>query len=132
MHWHGDEEPSTDVLSFRWGRKFNRYVAACADLMKHLAFAARDEGNQGGARLTIVSGSVTHANVDYLIRLYRADPDVFRYVDKVGIHPYHWPEHDIWRTDFVSRIARMTGGTRTRGLRRSTSSGSTFSRRSTG
>lgn len=102
MHWHGDEEPSTDVLSFRWGRKFNRYVAGCADLMKHLSFAARDEGNQGGARLTIVSGSVTHANVDYLIRLYRADPDVFRYVDKVGIHPYHWPEHDIWRTDFVS------------------------------
>lgn len=98
-----DVETPVPVLTFRWGRKFDRYVVQAAKLIKQLSFAVRDEAGRAGAPLAIVSGSVTHVNIDYLVRLYRADPEVFRYVDKVGIHPYHWPEHDIWRTDFISR-----------------------------
>jgi hypothetical protein len=105
MDWSGlPAETSSPVSAFDWGRKFDRYVLACAQLLKHVSFAARDEGNQGRHPLAIVSGSVTHNNVDYLRRMYQADQEVFRWVDKIGVHPYHWPDHDIWRTDFVSSV----------------------------
>jgi hypothetical protein len=90
------------VSRFDWGRKFDKYVLCCAQLLKHVSFAARDEANRGDRPFAIVSGSVTHNNIDYLSRLYQADPEVFRWVDAIGVHPYHWPDHDIWRTDFVS------------------------------
>jgi hypothetical protein len=97
-----EREALTPVLSFQWGAKFDRYVRHCALLMKQLAFAARDEASRGGATLATVSGGVTHVNIDYLVRLHRADSDVFRYFDKIGVQPGHWPENDVWRTDFVS------------------------------
>jgi hypothetical protein len=102
LHWDGEGPAQTPVLSFRWGDKFDRYVKYCAELMRRLSYAARDEGSLGGVELDIVSGSVTHVNLDYLARMYVADPEAFLFVDKIGIHPYHWPEHDIRRTDFIS------------------------------
>ncbi len=91
------------VLEFPWGRKFDRYVACAADLIAHVAYAAKDEAQRARVELTVVSGAVTHNNIDYLIRMHRANPSVFRFVDAIGLHPYHWPRHDMHDTDFVSR-----------------------------
>jgi hypothetical protein len=102
MDWWGKPEPSTPVGIFNWGRKFNKYVLCCAQLMETLSKAVKEEGQKGGVELDVVSGAVTHNNVDYLRRLYQANPRVFEHVNKIGLHPYHWPAHDIWRDDFVS------------------------------
>jgi hypothetical protein len=100
--WRERDTRDTPIESFRWGAKFDWYVRCLAEVHEHLTFAARDEGNRAGVALTIVSGSVTHNDIDYLVHMFRANPDTFRYVDRIGIHPYHWVRHDIWDTRFVS------------------------------
>ncbi len=90
------------VLDYPWGVKFEQYVACAAALMEHVSFAAKHEAKKAGADLTVVSGAVTHNNVDYLIRMYRANPNVYSYVDAIGLHPYHWPRHDMHDSAFVS------------------------------
>lgn len=94
--------PETPVLEFRWGPKFDLYVRSFADLHERLSREVRDEAFSAGVPLTLVSGSVTHTNVDWLARMYRANPATFSHCDKIGIHPYHWPGHDIWDKSFVS------------------------------
>jgi hypothetical protein len=93
----------TPLRDFRWGSKFDKYVATFADLHAHVSFAARDGIYRGGAQMVVVSSAVTHVNLDWLVRMLRAHRDTFRYIDKVAIHPYHWPRHDIHDMHFVSR-----------------------------
>ena len=100
--WQLPHPPVTPVLDFRWGRKFDWYVKCFAEFQEHMSYALRDEARQGAAPLLIVSGGVTHNNLDYLIRMARAVPNAFAYVDRIGLHPYHWPFHDIWDANFVS------------------------------
>ncbi len=100
--WQLLHPPVTPVLDFRWGRKFDWYVKCFAEFQEHMSYALRDEARQGAAPLLIVSGGVTHNNLDYLIRMARAVPNAFAYVDRIGLHPYHWPFHDIWDANFVS------------------------------
>lgn len=102
MEWEDLHLKPMPIVEAQWGRKFDKYVRCLAQLHRHLSFAVADESASLGARVAVVSGSVTHNNIDYLMRMYRADSETFRYVDKIGIHPYHWPAHDIWRDDFVS------------------------------
>ena len=109
LEWE-DDPGVTPVAAFRWGRKFDRYVACLAELHERLTRAAREEAKVHGKELILVSGAVTNNNIDYLMRMYRANPQVFEYVDAIGIHPYHWPRHDIWDDHFVSREP-MTGWT---------------------
>lgn len=102
----GPTAQPTPVLDFPWGPKFDRYVWAVAELMEHISFAAADAAHRAGVQLTLVSGAVTHNNIDYLIRMYRANPKVYRYIDAIGLHPYHWPRHDMHDCDFVSSRSR--------------------------
>ena len=106
--WLADRAGTTPVGEFRWGPKFDWYVRCYADFQAHLAAAIRREADAAGAPLTIVSGGVTHNNIDYLLRMARANPDAFRLVDRIAVHPYHWPGHDIWDASFVSQ--RETAG----------------------
>ncbi|MCB9920395.1 MAG: hypothetical protein H6832_18480 [Planctomycetes bacterium] len=92
----------TPVLDFPWGAKFDQYVACCADLHEHISFAAKDAAHAGGADVRVVSGAVTNNNLDYLVRMWRANNNTFKYVDAIGIHPYHWPRHSMHDTTFVS------------------------------
>jgi tetratricopeptide (TPR) repeat protein len=92
---------TTSLSEFRWGEKFDWYVSCLADFHEKISFAVKDEAVKGGCPIVVVSGSVTHNNVDWLTRMYKANPNTFKYVDKIGIHPYHWPMHDIWDTHFV-------------------------------
>jgi hypothetical protein len=105
--------PPVGLLDYPWGAKFDWYVARFAELHEHLSFAVRDEaikglGLDGARRITIVSGGVTHNNIDYLARMYRANPNTFRYIDAIGIHPYHWPQHNVLDLNFRSPTP-MTG-----------------------
>lgn len=100
--WHATSRSITPILDFRWGDKLDWYVRWFADFHEHVSYAVRDEAAKAGARLTVVSGGVTHNNLDYLIRMDRANPNAFTYVDRIALHPYHWPAHDIWNSDFVS------------------------------
>ena len=93
----------TPLRDFRWGRKFDKYVATFADLHEHTSFAARDEIQRGGADMAVVSSAVTHVNIDWFVRMFRANPNAFRYVDKIAIHPYHWPRHDIHDMHFIGQ-----------------------------
>jgi hypothetical protein len=93
----------TALQVFRWGTKFDKYVATFADLHEHASFAARDEAQRGHAEMVIVSAAVTHVNLDWFVRMFRANPNTFRYVDAIAVHPYHWPRHDIHDLSFVSR-----------------------------
>ncbi|MFZ0931642.1 MAG: hypothetical protein WAN11_23780 [Syntrophobacteraceae bacterium] len=34
--------------------------------------------------------------------MYQANRNTFPNVDGVGIHPYHWPKHDIWDANYLS------------------------------
>ena len=52
--------------------------------------------------IDIVSAGVTHNNIDYLMRMYRANSRAFAYCTAIGLHPYHWPEHNIHDTRFKS------------------------------
>lgn len=92
----------TPLGQFRWGVKFDLYVKCFAELHEQVSAAVRAEMARAGVRLALVSGSVTHNNLDWLARMHRANPRTFQHVDKVGIHPYHWPNHDIWDKEFVS------------------------------
>jgi hypothetical protein len=100
--WRSPHPPVTSVLDFQWGRKFDWYVKCYADFQEHMSYAIRDEARQGSAPLLVISGGVTHNNLDYLIRTVRANPNAFAYVDRIGLHPYHWPFHDIWDSNFIS------------------------------
>jgi hypothetical protein len=100
--WLANGAAATPVSEFRWGPKFDWYVRCYADFQAHLAAALRREADAANAPLTIVSGGVTHNNIDYLLRMARANPDAFHLVDRVAVHPYHWPGHDIWDASFVS------------------------------
>ncbi len=95
-------ERRAPVLEFDWGRKFDWYVQCLAGFTTRVARAIKDEAAQRDVEVVTVSGGVTHNNIDYLLRMHRADPHVFKSIDKIGIHPYHWVENDVWRTDFVS------------------------------
>lgn len=99
--WYQPSSPVTPVLDFHWGSKFDWYVKCYTEFQEHTAFALRDEAYQGRSPLIVVSGGVTHNNIDYLIRMARLNPQAFTYVDRIGIHPYHWPLHDIWHDHFV-------------------------------
>ena len=33
--------------------------------------------------------------------MYLANPNTFRFVEKIAVHPYHWPRHDIHALDFI-------------------------------
>jgi hypothetical protein len=95
-------EAQTPVLEFDWGSKFDWYVRTFAHLMRDVAWAVKDEAAARGVEVVTVSGSVTHNNLDYLLRLHRADPAAFRWIDKIGLHPYHWVRNDVWDDHFVS------------------------------
>ena len=97
------QSPAPPVLEFPWGSKFEQYVAGAASLMEHVSFAAKQEAAKAGVDLRVVSGAVTHNNVDYLIRMYQVNNKVFRYVDSIGLHPYHWPRHDMHDMSFVAK-----------------------------
>ena len=56
--------------------------------------------------MVVVSSAVTHVNIDWFVRMFRANPETFRYVDKIAIHPYHWPRHDIHDMTFVDAQSR--------------------------
>jgi len=94
----------TPLKDFNWGLKFNKYVASFADLHEHASFAAKDEIGRGNAEMVVVSSAVTHVNLDWLVRMFHANQNTFRYVDKIAIHPYHWPQHDIHDMRFVGQL----------------------------
>ena len=96
----------TPLRDFRWGVKFDSYVQFFAHLHEHVSFAAKDEIARGRADMVVVSSAVTHVNIDWFVRMFRANPDTFRYVDKIAIHPYHWPRHDIHDMTFVDARPR--------------------------
>jgi hypothetical protein len=100
----------TPILEFDWGAKFDWYVKSFAELQAAIATALRDEAAAQRAPVEIVSGSVTHNNIDYLLRMARAVPGAFDAITKVGIHPYHWVGNDVWDDRFVSEAP--TGGWR--------------------
>ena len=101
--WLGERpERRTSVLEFDWGNKFDWYVKCCAELTAHVAWAIKDEAATRGVQVATVSGSVTHNNIDYLLRMHRADRNVFRSIDKIGLHPYHWVGNEVWDSEFVS------------------------------
>jgi len=93
----------TPVMEFNWGPKFDWYVRCYAELSVHMSYAVMHESRSAGCNdLDIVSAGVTHNNIDYLIRMYRANPQAFQYCTAIGLHPYHWPEHNVHDTQFVS------------------------------
>ena len=96
----------TPLKDFRWGSKFDVYVKFFAQLHEHVSFAAKDEISRGRADMVVVSSAVTHVNIDWFMRMFRANPETFRYVDKIAIHPYHWPRHDIHDMTFVDAQSR--------------------------
>jgi hypothetical protein len=91
----------TPLRNFRWGIKFDKYVAAFADLHEHVSFAAKDEIAKGAAKVRVISSAVTHVNLDWFRRMFQANATTFSYVDAVAIHPYHWPRHDIHDMQFI-------------------------------
>ena len=91
----------TALRDFRWGAKFDKYVASFANLHEQVSFAAKDEIRRGAANVRVISSAVTHVNLDWLQRMFNADSKTFRDVDAVAIHPYHWPQHNIHDMRFV-------------------------------
>jgi hypothetical protein len=100
--WRSEPGPPSPVLTFDWGPKFDWYVKCFTELQAEVAKAIKDEGRAHGVEVTTVSGSVTHNNIDYLLRMHRANPRAFADIDKIGLHPYHWVNHDVWDRQFVS------------------------------
>ena len=99
--WTERNRPPVGVLRFDWGPKFDWYVMCAAQLQTHTARAIKEEASAHGAELITVSGSVTHNNLDYLVRLQRADRAAFEHIDRIGLHPYHWVNNDVWDDLFV-------------------------------
>jgi hypothetical protein len=100
--WTEHDRPPVGVLDFDWGPKFDWYVRCAAQLQTHCARAIKDEAARYGADLVTVSGSVTHNNIDYLLRMHREDHATFAHIDRIGLHPYHWRDNDVWNDRFVS------------------------------
>jgi hypothetical protein len=95
-------EHRTPVLDFEWGVKFDWYVKCYGQLMARVARGIKEEAAAHNVEVATVSGSVTHNNIDYLLRVRRAEPNAFKWIDKIGLHPYHWVRNDVWDAEFVS------------------------------
>ncbi len=91
------------VLDFDWGPKFDWYVMCAAQLQSHCARAIKETAAVQGVDVLTVSGSVTHNNIDFLLRMHRGDQATFESIDKIGLHPYHWVNNDVWDDSFVRR-----------------------------
>ena len=96
----------TALGNFEWGGKFDYYVERFAVLHASVSLSAREEIASGNADMLIVSSAVTHVNIDWFRRMFKANPDSFRYVDRIAVHPYHWPGHDIHDAEFVDGRSR--------------------------
>jgi hypothetical protein len=95
--------PKVPLIAFDWGEKFDWYVRCYAELAEHMSFAIMQETRDAGINdVDIVSAGVTHNNIDYLMRMYRANPRAFAYCTAIGLHPYHCPEHNIHDKKFRS------------------------------
>ncbi len=92
--------PRVPVLDYDWGDKFNWYVKCYAEYAAHYSYALWHTTRGAGYDTHIISGGVTHNNVDYLLRVERAHADAFTYCTGIGLHPYHWPQHNIYDTQF--------------------------------
>src|SRR5262249_16701012 len=103
-NWAPDPGVSVPTLEFNWGPKYDWYIRCYAEWAKQVSFALHDEGRKRGKRFEIVSAGVTHSNVDFLVRLHRANPEAFSYCTIIAFHPYHWPEHNIHDTTFKNRV----------------------------
>ena len=106
--WQARAPRKTPVTSFDWGPKFDWYVRTFAQFQERLGRAVLDEAKDAGVELEVISASVTHNNIDYLLRMHRAEPHAFDPVTKIGIHPYHWVRNDVWDAQFVD--SAPTGG----------------------
>jgi hypothetical protein len=95
-------DPPAPVLDFDWGKKFDWYVRCFGQMQANVSRAIKEEARDRGVEIITVAGSVTHNNIDYLVRVRRAEPEAFTWIDKIGIHPYHWVENNVWMDDFVS------------------------------
>jgi hypothetical protein len=100
---------TTPVCDFDWGVKFDWYVRCFTDLHVQLADAIAQEAAAHDVEVTIVSASVTHNNIDYLVRMQRANPRAFALTTKIGIHPYHWVHNDVWDDRFVDPGSPTSG-----------------------
>ena len=98
--WGNEVVPSRSLVDFPWGPKLDWYVKVFADLHAHLSWAVRDELRRLESSARIISCSVTHNNILYFAQMYRSNPDTFAYVDAVGVHPYHFPNHNVWDDQF--------------------------------
>ena len=98
--WGVDPRPAVPLLEFPWGAKFDWYISKAAAFHEHMSWAVRDEVNTMEQPVPVVSSAVTHNNLLYFAQLYRSNKNVFKYVDAVGVHPYHFPGHNIWDKNF--------------------------------
>jgi hypothetical protein len=106
--FRGQEGPWTEcdsrrparVIEFDWGQKFDWYVRCYAEYAEHFSYAIWHETRSNGCDTDVISAGVTHNNLDYLLRMYRANPHCFDYCSGIGLHPYHWPAHDIYDARF--------------------------------
>jgi hypothetical protein len=94
-------DKTTAITEFDWGVKFDWYVKCFAELHQCIG-ESLVPAREHYPPLDIVSGAVTHSNIDYLLRMARASPTAFEAVSAVGIHPYHWVHHDVWNSAFVN------------------------------
>ncbi len=94
------------MLKFDWGKKFDWYVRCFGQLQANVSRAIKEQARDSGVEVITVSGSVTHNNIDYLLRVRRAEPEAFHWIDKIGIHPYHWVANNVWDDEFVSDAPR--------------------------
>lgn len=97
-----DDRPGVPVLDFDWGPKFDWYAMCAGQLQSHCARAIKEEASRLDVEVLTVSGSVTHNNIDYLVRMRRGDVHAFDHIDRIGLHPYHWADNDVWNDEFVS------------------------------
>jgi hypothetical protein len=100
-NWNLHNRPSVGVLDFDWGPKFDWYVMCAAQFQAHTSRAIKEEAQKLGVEMLTVSGSVTHNNIDYLVRMHRGDHAAFQNIDRIGLHPYHWINNDVWDDQFV-------------------------------
>lgn len=96
----------TALDNFKWGAKFDYYVERFATLHESVSLSVKEEIASGGADMLVVSSAVTHVNIDWFRHMFRANPNTFRYVDRIAVHPYHWPGHDIHDAEFVDGQSR--------------------------
>jgi len=92
--------PRVPVLEYDWGDKFDWYVRCYAEYAARYSQALWDTTRAAGHETHIISGGVTHNNLDYLVRVDRANADAFTYCTGIGFHPYHWPQHNVYDKQF--------------------------------